>query len=252
MLESQVHQLSCFVTLTYDQENYPLDGSVSPDCFSGWIKRLRSVLHPLTFRFFGVGEYGNETFRAHYHAILFGVGADITHQVHKSWGKGFVTVVPFSVETARYIAGYAQKKMYGKSERVAKVLAGRHPEFSRQSLRPGIGASEEVLNTLQNFLESSNGCKLLSVAGDVPATLKFGGRDYPLGPYIRRKLRERMGITPAESAYIREKKAELRALFKASGAVSQMEKSDVLADVNAPRVLQAETRAKIFQSSRSL
>lgn len=251
LLEASCHAQNCFLTLTYDKENYPADASVSPAALSGFIKRLRFAVTPIEFRFFGVGEYGDNTQRAHYHVILFGLDGRFQKEIEKSWGLGFVSIGMLSPESAKYVAGYTVKKLNAaRTDRQIKLLAGRHPEFTRQSNRPGIGAS--ALKTLEDFCTSDIGSKLMLRDGDVLSAIQIGGKSLPLGSYIRRKLREQIGITPAESAYIREKRTEMRAMFKAAGAVSQLEKTDVIANVNEPRVMQAEARAKIYQSRKTL
>jgi len=68
---------------------------------------------------------------------------------------------------------------------------GRIAEFSRMSLNPGIGAQamEVVGKSLKlhpNVLSSL----------DVPAVLKHSGKLWPLGRYLRRKIRESLGRSP--------------------------------------------------------
>lgn len=67
-------------------------------------------------------------------------------------------------------------------------LDGRHPEFARMSLRPGIGlgALDEVAKTLHHF-------NLDTTQTDVPVSLRHGAKELPLGRYLRRKLRVKLG-----------------------------------------------------------
>lgn len=44
--------------------------------FQLWMKRLRKEFSECKIRFFAAGEYGSETFRPHYHVILFGLKLD--------------------------------------------------------------------------------------------------------------------------------------------------------------------------------
>jgi len=91
--ESQLYQENDFITLTYNQENLPQDGSIHKRELEKFIKRLRSKLYPKTIRYYGCGEYGKicktcglsrpycikegcKKFipilgRPHYHAIIF-------------------------------------------------------------------------------------------------------------------------------------------------------------------------------------
>ena len=70
--ESSLHIYNCFITLTYDPEHLPDDGSLDIKHFQKFMKRLRDKLHPLRIRFFHCGEYGDKTRRPHYHALIFG------------------------------------------------------------------------------------------------------------------------------------------------------------------------------------
>lgn len=194
MLEAVQHGDNTFATLTYDEEHYPNDHSVHPKELSGFIKRLRK--RGYKFRFFGVGEYGDDTQRPHYHVILFGFPTCYWINTRKkdqccancetiksAWGKGHIFLGTAERSSFDYIARYVNKKMTGdKDER----LEGRRPEFARMSLRPGIGysAMHEVAS------------ELLSIdynLPDVPTVLAHGKRNMPLGRYLRRNLRKMMG-----------------------------------------------------------
>ena len=91
-------------------------------------------------------------------------------------------------------------------------LDGRHPEFGRMSLRPGIGVNSlhEVASTLMEF-------NLDKMQDDVPSSLRHGNKVFPLGRYLRRKLRVMLGKpenTPHEISQAIQK--ELRALYEDS------------------------------------
>lgn len=69
-------------------------------------------------------------------------------------------------------------------------LFGRHPEFSRQSRRPGVGALAlpKMVRLVTSFLDPS---ELI----DVPTALGAeGGKKLPLGRYMRNKLRLGLGL----------------------------------------------------------
>lgn len=70
MLEAAQYHDNSFVTLTYDEEKLPVDLSVTPRTLQLFMKRLRKV-YPNRIRYFGVGEYGDQTMRPHYHLALF-------------------------------------------------------------------------------------------------------------------------------------------------------------------------------------
>ncbi|AGT39936.1 replication initiator [Marine gokushovirus] len=71
--ENQMHKKSCFITLTFNQEE--LDkrsnpASVDVRDFQLFMKRLRKKHKKI--RFFHCGEYGEQNKRPHYHALIFG------------------------------------------------------------------------------------------------------------------------------------------------------------------------------------
>jgi hypothetical protein len=113
---------------------------------SGFLKRLRSRVSPLRFRFFGCGEYGERYGRPHYHVILFGLSQfDHSQVISESWPLGFVRVDPISPRSIAYVCGYTVKKAAAlredKEERL-DVATGElyryQPPFLQMSRNPGI------------------------------------------------------------------------------------------------------------------
>lgn len=201
MLETNLKTDNCFVTLTYDEENVPVkDGkqTLKPKDVQDFMKRLRKTID-FKVRYFIVGEYGDNTQRPHYHMALFGypncerINTDLRRKrcciwcdnIKTAWGKGGVYLGELNITSAQYIAGYVVKKMTAKDD---KRLQGRHPEFARMSLKPGIGADfmHEVASAFLQF-------DLETAQGDVPSTLRHGEKEYPLGRYLQAKLRSMTG-----------------------------------------------------------
>ena len=177
LLETLKHDSNSFATLTYADDFVPLNGSLNPRHVQLWLKRFRKEISPVSLRFFLVGEYGDVSQRPHYHAALFGVGPELQDLVAKTWQMGHVMLGDLTVQSARYIAGYVTKKMTRWDD---PRLNGRHPEFSRMSLRPGIGASA-VPDIALTLLDTDQGRQHLARLSDVPTSLKHGSSDMPLG-----------------------------------------------------------------------
>ncbi len=153
MHEARMHQSSWFVTLTYNDERIPEDGTLFPKDLSGFVKSLRKEQEsPLSF--FGCGEYGERTQRPHYHAVLFGVefldkyrctGFDgrsywRSQTLESVWGRGNCEFGAVTMASASYVAGYVRKKVKAKHySRVSPDGVLLEPEFSRMSLRPPVG-----------------------------------------------------------------------------------------------------------------
>lgn len=102
MLELEYHDSAYFVTLTYDDEHIPKSMYSDPETgeafdsltlskrdFQLFMKRLRKAFPDDKIRFFAAGEYGSQTFRPHYHAIIFGLHLDDL-KVYKRSSTGFV------------------------------------------------------------------------------------------------------------------------------------------------------------------
>ena len=64
---------SCiFLTLTYDDDHLPPNGSLVKSDLQKFFKRLRKNSGK-KMAYFACGEYGEQTARCHYHVILFGL-----------------------------------------------------------------------------------------------------------------------------------------------------------------------------------
>jgi len=163
MHEAAMHEFNSFVTLTYDDENLPNDSSLNYRHFQLFIKRVRRKFDARV-RFYMCGEYGETTSRPHYHACIFGLRpADLyrwrtssagfqryrSESLERLWSRGSVEVGDVSFESAAYVARYIMKKVTGKdAERHYEIcdpytgeIHNRIPEFTRMSLKPGIGAN---------------------------------------------------------------------------------------------------------------
>lgn len=131
--EVREHDNTCFVTLTYSDENYPADASVSKKELQLFFKRLRKAVGPdRKLRYFACGEYGERFGRAHYHAVVFGVGFHETGLLESAWNLGFVQAKPFLRERALYCASYLLKEVD-----VAFDVVGRSKPFALMSKRIG-------------------------------------------------------------------------------------------------------------------
>jgi len=205
MFEALYHEHSSFLTATYDDKHLPPDGSLVPADFQLFLKRFRDRVSPLRFRFYACGEYGESSFRPHYHAVLFGISPDFRREAFKCWGlcryERF-TLTPLTPERAQYVCGYVTKKMTKKDD---PRLAGRHPEFARMSLRPGIGAQYmDILGS--KLLTNQYSSDFIEREGRVPAFLKNGGRVLPIDRYLRSRLENALGFDQSMCGKLRRQK----------------------------------------------
>lgn len=207
MLESYQHESSFFVTLTYDKEHIPEDGSLRLRDVQLFLKRLREQVSPERIRYYVVGEYGDRSMRPHYHLCLFGLRDP--NMVSLCWPSGMVHVGSLTPQSASYVCGYVCKGMT-KEEDVR--LGGRRPEFARMSLRPGIGAG--AVAVIAAAVNTKGGAEYVVRHGDVPGVVRAEGEKWPLGRYLLARLRAEAGYDfsegiPGHEVKLRELQAEL-------------------------------------------
>lgn len=263
MLESLTHSDNAFVTLTYAEDQVPVGGSLIPRHLQLFLKRLRNEVYPSKIRYFGCGEYGDKTERPHYHLALFGYPGCVHGRSRyvtarglrasccstcdvllRSWEKGVIFSGSLTAEAAAYVSGYVTKKMTGKDD---ARLNGRHPEFARMSLRPGIGFN--AMTEVARAIVSLN-------LNDVPSSLRHGTRLMPLGRYLRRKLRERIGRNEEAPPEVLEAlKAEMLQLYAQAaedGSLSTFLPKQALMAAGDGAVAQMQARQKLYSSKRTL
>jgi len=156
-----MHDASSFITLTYANEHLPDPPSLDYSHYQKFMKRLRKEVGPI--RYYACGEYGDNNFRPHFHACLFGIDfskdrkffdtSPSGHPLYRSptleriWPWGFSSIADLSFESAAYVARYCLKKITGdESEHHYRhvnhdtgEVTQLTPEFARMSLKPGIG-----------------------------------------------------------------------------------------------------------------
>jgi len=218
-LELYSHYEACFVTLTYSDENLPPGNTVRKRDLQLFLKRLRKAHEPATLRFFGVGEYGERTGRAHYHVILYGLGPNDHAAINAAWALGNIHIGSVTRESCSYVAGYTTKKLTNPKDK--RLLPGQEPEFALMSRNPGIG-KKAADNLGSQLSRSSGGALWVAKNGDVPQTARIDQKMYPLGRYIVGKVRLAVGMenenSPSQKA--EERKAELLAMREAHGTIS--------------------------------
>lgn len=271
MLEEKLYEKNSFVTLTYDDKSLPVqrNGKATLDKrhLQLFIKKLRKGIEPERLRYFGVGEYGDQSWRPHYHVVLFNFPSCETggrtrqkrhynerscchycDMVKRAWDRGNIELGPLDAGGAEYVAGYTVKKL---THAFDPRLAGRYPEFARMSNRPGLGAGAipriaEVIRTY--YIPDEN-------RADVPSALRHGGKMRPLGRYLQGKLRTELGFSSDKAPDIaRQQQAqEMRPLREAARASSDAPSlKQQLEARDKGKIATYEARAKIFKQRRPL
>lgn len=250
-LEARCHEHNSFLTLTYDDDNLPANGSLVRKHAEDYLKRLRFNIHPLKLRLYLCGEYGEKTQRPHYHAALFGLGTQHEDIVRDSWGMGNIMLAELNIATIRYVCGYVTKK-FGQDE---ISLNGREPLFDIKSRGLGRGYVKNIVDTL----DCSHGEQLLN--DDVPTALRLHGRNMPLGRYMRNKIRkevssddeklaEAIGASTIYRSKNRIRKADekmhrLRQDYENSSMSKKMTFNEYLAQKQKQKFLNTEAQFKL-------
>lgn len=136
---------SYFITFTYDEQNLRYyhrpdeNGELHPTLrkqdLQNFLKRLRKEQSKLTdrkIRYYAVGEYGTETNRPHYHAIIFNLLYALTEKLERIWGLGHVYSGDLNDASIHYVTKYHVNFVKDQDDPWA-------PEFATMSRNPGIG-----------------------------------------------------------------------------------------------------------------
>lgn len=148
--EASYYKTNTFLTLTYNDEYLPKEGSLSIEEVQLYVKRLRSRLGERQIKYYAAGEYGDENKRPHYHLILMNVGMKKDFEVmDKAWSKGFIYVRPVTAETVRYVTAYVQKKLSGPKAK--EEYGGKQPPFNVMSKSIGKRWAMENIEYLNKY-----------------------------------------------------------------------------------------------------
>lgn len=174
-LEAVQYKYNYFLTLTYDDRHLPRNGCQSTlkrKDFQDFMKRLRKAFPDSKLKVFYCGEYGDQSTRPHYHAIIFNLPlSDLSYEfeqfedgkykkflrpnssgqlmysrtIYDLWNKqGNISVAKFSYQTAAYVAQYVDKKVAGRTNQYYLDL-GIEPEFIGMSKGLGVVGYDKKL-----------------------------------------------------------------------------------------------------------
>ncbi|AXH75046.1 MAG: replication initiator protein [Microviridae sp.] len=175
--EASLFKNNCFVTLTYDDNNIPANGSIDVAEIQLFMKRLRKKFSGVEcvvnsagkdsypIRYFHCGEYGEALKRPHYHVLFFNFdffdkfywSTKNGSKLYRSpalevlWPYGMSTIGDVTFESAAYVSGYIMKKING--DMAESHYKGLKPEYVTMSRRPGIGYRwfQKYKDEIKNF-----------------------------------------------------------------------------------------------------
>nr|QJB18786.1 MAG: replication initiator protein [Microvirus sp.] len=147
------HNKSCFITLTYNNENIPPNASLDKAELQKFFKRLRKNIYPDKIRYFACGEYGDINQRPHYHAIIFGLGLNAMdiNNIEISWQKGNIDYGLAEPDSINYVAQYIDKKFTGEKADEEYKFKNREPVFRILSLGLGREYADTHMEQMQHM-----------------------------------------------------------------------------------------------------
>lgn len=167
--QDKVSHTSLFCTFTYDNASFTKEShrmtakgylTLNKRDFQLFMKRLRKLTNQdITLKYFAVGEYGSETYRPHYHAIIFNSNQT---DIEKCWPHGRVHIDHVNGATIAYTTKYMHKgrliPLHQNDDRL--------PEF--QLMSKGLGLTYINRNTIdfhqadpsRNFVVGLGGVKI--------------------------------------------------------------------------------------------
>lgn len=149
--EARLQDENSFLTLTYHPKHLPKDGMLNKEHFQLFLKRYRKLIAPTKIRYLHCGEYGDTSYRAHYHALIF--GHEFTDKIfykntksgnnlytsktlHDLWGMGLCIIGDVTFASAQYVAKYINKPQQLNKLKNNPLYK---PPYNTSSRRPGIG-----------------------------------------------------------------------------------------------------------------
>lgn len=152
--ESKLSDISVMLTFTYDNEHLvfgELFPSLDSSSFVKAIAKIKRVFlkKGIYFRYYGNGEYGDESLRPHYHLMSFfkinnyheanypQLLDTISEVCNQSWNKGHVQLDQCNFATMYYLAKYVTKSSSNVPEgsEQPRLYCSKHPYIGSGYLR---------------------------------------------------------------------------------------------------------------------
>lgn len=160
-----------FLTLTYADENLPENNQLSKRDCQLFLKRLRKKQSKHTtqkVRYYLCGEYGEETNRPHYHALIFNVKKSIWLEIDDLWKLGQIKIGTCTEASIHYTTKYMIQSNLVSKEWVRP--------FALMSRKPPIGISY-LTDNMTNYIRKI----------DRNNVIKEGGIKQPLPKIYKQK-----------------------------------------------------------------
>lgn len=207
---------SSFVTLTIESDTPRLQRSDLQKFF----KRLRKNCPEINFSYLAIGDYGEQTHRPHYHALMLGFPPEAAGIIKQNWQLGLSDVQPIVAARINYVVRYMSAQTKSVKEQFRQH--GLEEPFSLCSR----GLGHTLFDTIEDGYYT------------------FKGKRYKVPPYHQSRLNVRP--QPADLSRFIEPARRL----KFDSVQSYLDHKAYVSEFNATRT--AQNRLKPYQGIKNL
>ena len=202
--EAKSSSSACFITLTY--ENAPISDNgfrtLDKRDFQLFLKRLRKTCPTNKLKYYACGEYGTQTHRPHYHAIIFNLPKSLIQSPQKiadTWQNGHIHLANNNQLTINYVVGYMTKSNFTRFNNQDDRL----PEFSLMSKKMGLGY---LTDAMKNYYKKR----------EIFCIVRESGQIISMPRYYKEKIFEKKQLKEMYKKYIEEQETNFDEMFNSA------------------------------------
>ena len=202
--EAKTSSSACFITLTYENAPVSENGFRTLDKrdFQLFLKRLRKTCPTNKLKYYACGEYGTQTHRPHYHAIIFNLPKSLIQSPQKiadTWQNGHIHLANNNQLTINYVVGYMTKSNFTRFNNQDDRL----PEFSLMSKKMGLGYLTEAM---KNYYKKR----------EIFCIVRESGQIISMPRYYKEKIFEKKQLKEMYKKYIEEQETNFEEMFNSA------------------------------------
>ena len=202
--EAKTSSSACFITLTYENAPVSENGfrTLNKRDFQLFLKRLRKTCPTNKLKYYACGEYGTQTHRPHYHAIIFNLPKSLIQSPQKiadTWQNGHIHLANNNQLTINYVVGYMTKSNFTRFNNQDDRL----PEFSLMSKKMGLGYLTEAM---KNYYKKR----------EIFCIVRESGQIISMPRYYKEKIFEKKQLKEMYKKYIEEQETNFDEMFNSA------------------------------------
>jgi len=199
--EAKTSSSACFITLTYEKTPISENGfqTLVKKDYQLFLKRLRKKCPTNKLKYYACGEYGTNTHRPHYHAILFNLPKSLIERpqiIADTWTKGHIHIANNNQLTINYVVGYITKSNFQRFN----IHDDRLPEFSLMSKGMGLGY---LSNAMKKYYKDR----------EIFCIVRESGQIISMPRYYKEKIFDKLELKKMYKKYIEEQETNFEEMF---------------------------------------